>query len=71
MTEPLSWHQANAIHKAYQTRHLRAHLVNHSAPGYTTLCGRRVYVFVEPEHAYNPANKTCKQCLAILEGRTD
>jgi hypothetical protein len=63
---PLTWHQAQALRRAYQTRNLPAHIRGDRYA--VALCGHRnPRVTIDPEHRDNPANRTCKRCKAITD----
>lgn len=65
-SEPLTWHQAQAVKRAFQTRNLPAHI--RSANYSTALCGaRNPRVTIEAEHRGNPENGCCKKCLRIAD----
>jgi len=65
----LSWHQLNARRRIYALRNEPAHI--HGDDYLWTglcLCGvKDPPVYVEWEHAHNPANRTCAKCLAELK----
>jgi hypothetical protein len=68
-TEPLSWHQHNAIRRNYRLRNRSAHI---KANGWTSsglmLCGLKdAPVTIDPEHRKNPANKPCARCVRIAD----
>lgn len=57
----LSWHQKQALHRAYVTRNLPAHI--RSDDYFTALCGAdRPLVTIDAEFRDNPANKCCAAC---------
>lgn len=62
----LSWHQQQAVKRAWKTRNLPAHI--YSGYGITALCGYyRPKVTIEPEFRNNPENKCCKHCKAAAD----
>jgi hypothetical protein len=63
----MNWHQQQAARRAWQTRNLPAHILKSEfGAGMTALCGaKHPRVTVDFEHRGNPANHTCKRCLAI------
>lgn len=60
----LSWHQQNAIRRAYRLRNHAAHI---KGPDFIAtglmLCGRKDSpVTIEPQHRENPINNCCLAC---------
>lgn len=69
-TMPLSWHQKQAVSRAWRLRNLPAHILEGDA-GTVTLCGRRdPKVTVDADARKTPNNRTCKACLRIADRRS-
>lgn len=68
-TEPLSWHQSNAIRRDYRLRNRPAHIRRHDwIRSGRMLCGATFApVTIEPEHRNNPSNKPCAHCKRIAD----
>lgn len=68
----MNWHQQAAARRAYQLRNYKAHICadNYVQTG-KALCGATSFpVYVDRQHAHNPANNVCKRCLAKLSVST-
>jgi len=63
-TVMMSWHQRAASRRSWLLRNKKAHILKDDVM--RSLCGAEPVVYVNEEHAHNPANNTCKKCLAIL-----
>lgn len=60
-----NWHQKNATRRMHKMRNIKAHiLANNYIETGLALCGMKPKVYVERQHANNPANSVCKKCLA-------
>ena len=64
----MNWHQQAAARINYLFRRYKAHIWSDD---YITtgkmLCGaKNERVYVDKEHAHNPANNVCKKCLKAL-----
>lgn len=67
--ETLTWHQQNAVRRAWRLRRRSAHI---EAPDYLRtgkmLCGvTRALVVVDAAHRNNPQNKCCARCKRIAD----
>lgn len=69
MTEPLTWHQRRAQHRAWQLRSVPAHILrgDYIFTG-KTLCGvKDPKVWISTVYRDKPVNNCCKRCKAIAD----
>jgi len=69
VTEPLSWHQQQALRRHYELRKEPAHILcgDYIFTG-KALCGvKDPKVYISTVHRDKPINNCCKRCKAIAD----